>query len=82
MNAAARTLTLVPPVIPEGWYVWRGLHGLFYARRPRSSPPLVARAATEEELPAAISKVLADREALHKRLRAQMGEQRCGYLIP
>ena len=26
------------------WHVWRGVAGLLYARRPRSSPPKVARA--------------------------------------
>jgi hypothetical protein len=25
------------------WHVWRGVAGLFYARRPRSSPPKVVR---------------------------------------
>jgi len=27
------------------WYVWRGIAGLVYARRVRSSPPVVVRAA-------------------------------------
>jgi hypothetical protein len=26
------------------WHVWRGLGGLVYARRPRTSPPVVVRA--------------------------------------
>ena len=26
------------------WHVWRGVCGLVYARRPRTSPPLVVRA--------------------------------------
>lgn len=25
------------------WHVWRGVQGLLYARRPRSSPPKVVR---------------------------------------
>lgn len=28
------------------WHAWRGVTGLLYARRPRSSPPKVVRAAT------------------------------------
>ncbi len=26
------------------WHVWRGVSGLMYARRPRTSPPVVVRA--------------------------------------
>jgi hypothetical protein len=26
------------------WHVWRGVGGLVYARRPRTSPPVVVRA--------------------------------------
>ena len=26
------------------WHVWRGVCGLLYARRPRTSPPVVLRA--------------------------------------
>jgi hypothetical protein len=26
------------------WHVWRGVGGLLYARRPRTSPPVVVRA--------------------------------------
>lgn len=81
-DAVARTLKLVPPVIPDGWTTWRGIFGLWYARRPRSSPPLVARAATEEELPAAISEVIAHREAVRKRMRKMLGEKPAGYLRP
>jgi hypothetical protein len=25
------------------WHVWRGVGGLLYARRPRTSPPIVVR---------------------------------------
>ena len=28
----------------EGWFWWRGVAGLIYARYPRSSPPMVVRA--------------------------------------
>ena len=33
------------PYAPEfpHWQVWRGVAGLFYARRPKSSPPKVVR---------------------------------------
>jgi len=33
------------PYTPEfpHWHVWRGVAGLLYARRPRSSPPRVVR---------------------------------------
>ena len=33
------------PYAPEfpHWHVWRGVAGLFYARRPKSSPPKVVR---------------------------------------
>jgi hypothetical protein len=33
------------PYAPEfpDWHVWRGVAGLLYARRPRSSPPKVVR---------------------------------------
>jgi hypothetical protein len=33
-----------------GWHVWVGVTGLLYARRPRSSPPKVARADTVDGL--------------------------------
>ncbi len=36
------------------WHVWRGVCGLVYARRPRTSPPLVVRAASAVELRAQI----------------------------
>jgi hypothetical protein len=28
------------------WHMWRGVNGLLYARRPKTSPPWVVRAAT------------------------------------
>lgn len=56
-------ITTAPPValaeeIPDWWpyaarfprwHVWKGL-GLLYARRPRSSPPKVVRAANPDDL--------------------------------
>jgi hypothetical protein len=37
-----------------GWECWRGLSGLLYVRRRMSSPPVVFRAVTVEELAAQI----------------------------
>jgi hypothetical protein len=31
------------PEFPH-WHVWRGVAGLLYARRPRTSPPKIVRA--------------------------------------
>ena len=36
------------------WHVWRGVCGLVYARRPRTSPPLVVRADNPVDLLAQI----------------------------
>ena len=36
------------------WECWVGIGGLLYARRRKSSPPIVFRAATAEELAAKI----------------------------
>ena len=33
-----------------GWHFWRGVSGLYYARRIRSSPPIVFRATTLDGL--------------------------------
>lgn len=32
------------------WHVWRGVSGLVYARRPRTSPPVVVRAENVADL--------------------------------
>ena len=32
------------------WHVWRGVGGLVYARRPRTSPPIVVRGEDAEDL--------------------------------
>ena len=37
-----------------GWETWPGVSVLVYARRPRTSPPLVVRATTTGELRQAI----------------------------
>jgi hypothetical protein len=50
----ARALAEVDRDYP-GWHAWPGvLAGVVYARRPRSSPPMVVRAVTTEELRLAI----------------------------
>jgi hypothetical protein len=36
------------------WHVWRGVCGLVYARRPRTSPPLVVRADNPADLGAQV----------------------------
>jgi hypothetical protein len=33
-----------------GWHAWRGVTGLFYARRVKSSPPIVLRAESLDDL--------------------------------
>jgi hypothetical protein len=33
-----------------GWQAWRGVSGLLYARRLRTSPPVIVRAATADAL--------------------------------
>jgi hypothetical protein len=38
-----------------GWECWVGVGGILYARRRKSSPPVVFRAATAEELAAKIT---------------------------
>ena len=37
-----------------GWECWVGVGGILYARRRKTSPPVVFRAATAEELAAKI----------------------------
>jgi hypothetical protein len=39
-----------------GWQAWRGVSGLLYARRLRTSPPVIVRAATADDLAAKITK--------------------------
>ena len=40
--------------LPPGWECWVGVAGVLYARRRKTSPPVVYRAATEQELAAKI----------------------------
>jgi hypothetical protein len=50
----ARALAEVARDYP-GWEAWKGvLAGVVYARRPRSSPPMVVRAITTDALRQAI----------------------------
>jgi hypothetical protein len=37
-----------------GWFAWPGVISLLYARRPRTSPPMVVRSATLDGLREAI----------------------------
>lgn len=48
--------------IPPGWHYWRGVSGLYYARRPRSSPPIVLRGETLDELRQQVRDYLASRD--------------------
>jgi hypothetical protein len=41
--------------LPRGWEAWRGIGGVLYARRRKTSPPVVFRAATAEDLAAKIT---------------------------
>jgi hypothetical protein len=41
--------------LPRGWECWVGVGGILYARLRRSSPPIVVRAATAEELAAKVA---------------------------
>jgi hypothetical protein len=43
------------------WHIWRGACGLVYARRPRTSPPLVVRAISAADLRHAIEAAEAER---------------------
>lgn len=36
--------------LPRGWECWRGISGLLYARRRRSTPPVVLRSTSAEDL--------------------------------
>jgi hypothetical protein len=53
-DGRARALAEIASDYP-GWSAWPGtVAGVLYARRPRTSPPLVVRAATTERLRQAI----------------------------
>ena len=61
MNDVARPWPASDPLaplygkLPRGWECWVGVSGILYARRPRSTPPIVVRAATAEELAAKVA---------------------------
>jgi hypothetical protein len=40
--------------LPQGWEAWTGIGGLLYARRRNSSPAIVVRSATAEDLAAKV----------------------------
>jgi hypothetical protein len=50
--------------LPPGWECWTGISGLLYARRRKSSPPIVLRAATAHELAAQIAEAERNRAGL------------------
>ena len=57
----ARSLAEIERDYP-GWHAWPGvLAGVVYARRPRSSPPLVVRAISPADLRQAIEAAEAER---------------------
>jgi len=61
-NERTRALREVERDYP-GWQAWPAvLGGLVYARRPLTSPPLVVRAVTTDELRQAIETAEAERE--------------------
>jgi len=43
------------------WQAWRGVSGIWYARRPKSSPPIVLRGETPGELASLVRKWEASR---------------------
>jgi hypothetical protein len=44
--------------VPWGWEYWRGVTGTYYARRMKSSPPIVFRAETLDALKAQVREYL------------------------
>lgn len=46
-----------------GWWVFRGIAGLLYARRLKSSPPRIVRAESVDDLRGQIASEIADMEA-------------------
>ena len=44
-----------------GWHCWRGVGGILYARRLKSSPPIVVRAADPAQLRDAIARAISER---------------------
>lgn len=59
---ALRAVLAAVEAAHPGWQCWPGvIPPLVYARRPRSSPPIVVRAATPEALAEAIERAEAGR---------------------
>ena len=48
--------------LPQGWEAWTGIGGLLYARRRNSSPSIVVRAATAEDLAAKVARAEEERQ--------------------
>lgn len=47
---------------PFGWEAWVGISGILYARWARSTPPIVVRAATAEDLAAKVAEAQQGRQ--------------------
>lgn len=43
--------------LPQGWDCFRGVSGILYARRKKSSPPVIVRGATVGEVTAQITQI-------------------------
>ena len=54
-RATADPLTALRGRFP-GWQAWRGVSGLLYARRLRTSPPVIVRATTADDLATKITR--------------------------
>jgi hypothetical protein len=52
-----------------GWQCWQGVSGILYARKLKSSPPVIVRSATAEELADRMS--LADAPTLEVREKSE-----------
>ncbi len=53
-TAPANPLAPLYGKLPRGWECWTGVGGILYARWRKSTPPVVLRAATAEELAAKV----------------------------
>ena len=51
-----RDCALTRVAAETGWETWGGVGGVLYARRPKSSPPMVVRAASPRALAEAIER--------------------------
>jgi hypothetical protein len=48
--------------LPLGWECWAGVAGLLYARRRKSTPPIVVRGVTVAEVVAKVAEQEAERQ--------------------